>query len=247
MMRFDIVTLFPEMFQAITEYGVTGRAVTNKQLELAFWNPRDYTQDARQTVDDRPYGGGPGMVMKVEPLLAAIAAAKAACAKPCRVIMLSPQGQCITQQDLAEMSQGPRPILIAGRYEGVDERIYSLAVDEEWSIGDYVLTGGELAAMVMIDAAARFIPGVLGDENSALQDSFMEGLLDFPQYTRPENLQGLCVPDVLLSGNHQAISAWRRRQQIERTLEKRPDLLCHTPLNETEQALLNHLILEKET
>lgn len=247
-MRCDIVTLFPEMFNAITEYGVTGRAVANKQLDLTFWNPRDYTTDARQTVDDRPYGGGPGMVMKVEPLLAAIEDAKSACGEtPHRVILLSPQGRCVTQDDLVELHQGPRPIFIAGRYEGIDERLTQLVVDEEWSIGDYVLTGGELAAMVIIDAAARFIPGVLGDENSAQQDSFCEGLLDFPQYTRPENLRGLSVPDVLLSGNHQAIAAWRRRQQIERTLDKRPDLLCYSPLNETEQALLNHLILERET
>ena len=214
------------MFKALTDYGVTRRAVEKGLLELKFWNPRDYTQDRHRTVDDRPYGGGPGMVMKVEPLRGAIQAAKqAAGSANTKVICLSPQGKQVTQKEIKTLASQSHVIFVAGRYEGIDERLNLLEVDEEWSIGDFVLTGGELAAMVVIDCVSRWIPGVLGHEESANEDSFTAGLLDCPHYTRPEEIEGLKVPEVLLSGDHKAIAKWRLQQKLRRTNERRPDLL----------------------
>ncbi len=239
-MNFAVVTLFPEMFAALTEYGVVGRAFREGVTSLQCWNPRDFTTDKHQTVDDRPYGGGPGMVMRVEPLAAAVNAAKQFLAErelpDAKVIYLSPQGKRLNQNAVKEFAQGRPLILVAGRYEGVDERFIQQFVDEEWSIGDYVLSGGELAAMVLIDAVVRNLPGVLGHELSAGQDSFSEGLLDCPHYTRPEafvNAKGEAqkVPDVLLSGNHEMIRRWRHQQSLARTSERRSDLL----MNDTER------------
>jgi len=240
-MRFDVVTLFPEMFRAMLGNGVTGRAFDRGQAELALWNPRDYTQDVHRTVDDRPYGGGPGMVMKVEPLLAAIEAAKAA-APDAKVAYMSPQGRRLDQAAVGELARRHGMILIAGRYEGIDERIVGRQVDEEWSIGDYVLSGGELPALVLMDTVVRLLPDVLGDVESAQQDSYMDGLLDCPHYTRPELFDGEAVPPVLLSGNHAAIRRWRLQQSLGRTWLRRPDLLQHRRLTDEEQNLLNEFI-----
>ena len=237
-MRFDVVTLFPEMVNSVAEVGVLGRAIRNDLIQLECWNPRDYTQDKHRTVDDRPYGGGPGMLMKVQPLRDAIQNARKAAGENSKVIYLSPQGKTLTQKDVTALAQQEGLILIAGRYEGIDERIIEQEVDEEWSIGDYVLSGGELAALVMIDAVARMIPGVLGDEDSAAQDSFMEGLLDCPHYTRPEEIDGLSVPDVLFGGNHQAIKQWRMKQALGRTWLRRPELLNDLTLTDEQQQLL---------
>ncbi|MFC1603357.1 tRNA (guanosine(37)-N1)-methyltransferase TrmD [Pseudomonadota bacterium] len=242
-MRFDLVTLFPEMFRALDEQGVTGRAVDRGLVDLGFWNPRDYTQDVHRTVDDRPYGGGPGMVMKVEPLKAAIEHAKAAAKPGTPVIYLSPQGRRLDQPAAQSLAKRDGMILIAGRYEGIDERIIDCHVDEEWSIGDYVLSGGELAAMVLMDAVIRLIPGVLGDADSAEQDSHVDGLLDCPHYTRPEEIDGRAVPSVLLSGNHKAIARWRLQQSLGRTWLRRPDLIQDRKLTADEQILLDEFIL----
>jgi len=239
-MRFDVVTLFPEMFQAMT-CGVTGRALEEGVTELHLWNPRDYTEDVHRTVDDRPYGGGPGMVMKVEPLKRALDDARAA-APGSRVIHLTPQGRPFDQAAARQMAARPGLILLAGRYEGIDERLVECCVDEEWSIGDYVLSGGELAAMVIMDAVTRLLPGVLGHDQSAQQDSYMNGLLDHPQYTRPEELEGRRVPEVLRSGNHEAIRRWRLQQALGRTWLRRPDLLERRPLNDEERRLLQAFI-----
>jgi len=236
-MRFDVVTLFPEMVESVASMGVLGRAVKNGTLQLTSWNPRDYTKDKHRTVDDRPYGGGPGMLMKVEPLQAAIEDAKKA-AGDSRVIYMSPQGKKVTQQAVKTLAEQPGLIIIAGRYEGIDERIIEAFVDEEWSIGDYVLSGGELPALTLIDAIARMIPGVLGDENSAQQDSFMQGLLDCPHYTRPEEIEGRTVPSVLLSGNHRDIDLWRLKQSLGRTWLRRPDLLEALDLTQEQKQLL---------
>jgi tRNA (guanine37-N1)-methyltransferase len=225
-MKVAVVTLFPEMFGALVDYGVSGRAVRNGLLEIHCFNPRDYTADRHQTVDDRPYGGGPGMVMRPEPLGAAIAEARA-WTQGARVLYLSPQGRVLRHDAVMEMAGAARDlILIAGRYEGIDERIVALEVDEEWSIGDYVLSGGELPAMVLLDALIRQLPGALGDADSAQQDSFVAGLLDCPHYTRPPEYRGLGVPEVLLSGDHGAIERWRRQQAQARTVARRPDLLA---------------------
>lgn len=225
-MKVAVVTLFPEMFGALVDYGVSGRAVRNGLLEIRCFNPRDYTLDRHQTVDDRPYGGGPGMVMRPEPLGAAITAARA-WTQGARVLYLSPQGRVLRHDAVMEMAGAARDlILIAGRYEGIDERIVALEVDEEWSIGDYVLSGGELPAMVLLDALIRQLPGALGDADSAQQDSFVAGLLDCPHYTRPPEYRGLGVPEVLLSGDHGAIERWRRQQAQARTVARRPDLLA---------------------
>ena len=214
------------MFGALIDYGVSGRAVRNGLLEIRCFNPRDYTADRHQTVDDRPYGGGPGMVMRPEPLGAAIAEARA-WTQGARVLYLSPQGRVLRHDAVMEMAGAARDlILIAGRYEGIDERIVALEVDEEWSIGDYVLSGGELPAMVLLDALIRQLPGALGDADSAQQDSFVAGLLDCPHYTRPPEYRGLGVPEVLLSGDHGAIERWRRQQAQARTVARRPDLLA---------------------
>jgi tRNA (guanine37-N1)-methyltransferase len=237
MMRFDVITLFPEMFDAI-RLGVTGRAIDRGLAELVLWNPRDYTEDVHQTVDDRPYGGGPGMVMKVEPLLAAIQAAKAQ-NPTSKVVYLSPQGQRFVQATALAATQTSGIILIAGRYEGIDERVIHSFVDEEWSLGDFVLSGGELPAMVVIDSMIRLLPGALGHAESAEQDSFSDGLLDCPHYTRPENILDQDVPSVLLSGDHEKIRLWRLQQALGRTWLRRPDLLEGRELNKQEQELLD--------
>ena len=243
-MWFGIVSLFPEMFEALTRYGVTGRAVRNELISVDCWNPRDFTHDRHRTVDDRPYGGGPGMLMKVQPLRDAIQAAKAAAGDDARVIYLSPQGRKLDQAGVAELAKAQKLILVAGRYEGIDERLIQSEVDEEWSLGDFVLSGGELPAMVMVDAVARLVPGVLGHSDSAVEDSFYEGLLDCPHYTRPETLDGMQVPDVLLSGNHEQIRRWRLKQQLGRTWSRRPDLLEQIELNPEQQTLLSEYIRE---
>ena len=243
-MRFDVISLFPEMFEAIQQ-GVTGRAIERGQAQMVLWNPRDYTHDVHRTVDDRPYGGGPGMVMKVEPLRAAIEAARQA-APSSQVVYLSPLGRRFDQQAAQTMSQRTGLILLAGRYEGIDERLIGTCVDEEWSIGDYVLSGGELPAMVLMDAVIRLLPGVLGHEDSAVEDSYVDGLLDCPHYTRPEEIEGRGVPEVLRSGNHEAIRRWRLQQSLGRTWLRRPDLLRQRSLTDEEQILLDEFIRTHE-
>ena len=237
-MHIDIVTLFPEFALSVGSVGITGRAVRRGLLSLQAQNPRDYTDDVHRTVDDRPYGGGPGMVMKVEPLQRAIAAAKVT-QPAAKVICLSPQGERFDQRVAERLADEQALILVAGRYEGIDERLIERECDLELSIGDYIISGGELAAMIVVDAVARLLPGVLGDEQSALQDSFSDGLLDCPHYTRPEVYQGAAVPDVLLSGDHAAITRWRRQQALGRTATRRPDLLDQDSLGESDRALLN--------
>ena len=239
-MRFDIVTLFPGMFDAIRD-GITGRALERGLIEMHCWNPRDFTSDVHRTVDDRPYGGGPGMVMKVEPLRDAIRAARRE-SPDSRVVYLSPQGRVLTQQAVTGMSTLPGLILVAGRYEGVDERVLESDIDEEWSVGDYVLSGGELPAMLMIDAITRLIPGALGHALSAEQDSHVDGLLDCPHYTRPVEIDGMQIPDVLRSGNHELIRRWRLQHALVRTRERRPDLLEQRQLNAEETELLKTYI-----
>ena len=225
-MNIYLISLFPELIQQAAAYGVLGRAIKQQQVNLQCFNPRDYTEDKHRTVDDRPYGGGPGMLMKVEPLAKAIKSAKAAASEGAKVVYLSPQGQQVEQQLLVKTAAQQKDlILIAGRYEGIDERLIELLVDAEWSIGDYVLSGGEFAALVVVDAVTRLIPGVLGDDESAVQDSFMQGLLDCPHYTRPESIDGQTVPEVLLSGDHKAIQRWRLKQALGRTWLRRPELL----------------------
>lgn len=241
-MWLGVVTLFPEMFRAVTDFGVTGRAVSNGLLELQTWNPRDFTHDKHRTVDDRPYGGGPGMLMMVQPLRDAIHAAKAAAGDEAKVIYLSPQGRKLTQQGVEELAKSERLILVCGRYEGIDERIIQTEVDEEWSIGDYVLSGGELPAMTLIDSVSRLVPGVLGKQASAEQDSFSDGLLDCPHYTRPESLDGIDVPAVLLSGNHENIRRWRLQQSLGRTLLRRPELFENLALTDEQTKLLAEFV-----
>lgn len=242
-MWFGLISLFPEMFSAL-EHGVTGRALQNGLMQLSCWNPRDFAQNKHRNVDDRPYGGGPGMIMMVEPLQAAIQAARKAAPKAPVVIHLSPQGERFQQKSAEMMLKKESIIFIAGRYEGIDERLLQLEVDEEWSIGDYVLSGGELAAMTMIDVIARLIPGVLGHEDSAAKDSLSSGLLKYPQYTRPERFKDLTVPDVLLGGNHEEIDEWRLKQSLGKTWTKRPDLLDKINLDKFQQKLLMEFILE---
>jgi tRNA (guanine37-N1)-methyltransferase len=225
-MRIEVVTLFPGMIAGLTGWGVISRAIGRGVLELGCWNPRDFAHDAHRTVDDRPFGGGPGMVMMVQPLRDAIQAARAAAGGRCRTIYLTPQGRRFDQAKAAALAgSGEALVLVAGRYEGIDERVIEAEIDEEVSIGDYVLSGGELAAAVVIDAVARLLPGALGDEESARQDSFVTGLLEHPHYTRPREIDGRAVPEVLLGGNHREIEAWRARAALERTRRKRPDLL----------------------
>ncbi|HEX4869641.1 MAG TPA: tRNA (guanosine(37)-N1)-methyltransferase TrmD [Moraxellaceae bacterium] len=243
-MWIGVVSLFPEMFRALTDSGITSRAVKNGLLQVAFWNPRDFTEDAYRRVDDRPYGGGPGMVMLVEPLRRAISAAKAAAREQGlepEVIYLSPQGRVLDQPGVRELAGRQAIILLCGRYEGIDERLIRREVDAEWSIGDYVLSGGELPAMVLVDAVTRLLPGALGSEASAEEDSFTDGLLDCPHYTRPEVYEGEEVPAVLLSGDHAAIRRWRRRQSLERTLKRRPELLAKATLDKEQQKLLDEI------
>ena len=242
-MWFGLVTLFPEMFQVL-QSGITGRAIKEKLLQLDCWNPRDFAFDKHKSVDDRPYGGGPGMVMMAEPLQAAIHAAKTAAPKKPRVIYLSPQGKAFNQAAAAEFAAENALVLVAGRYEGVDERLIEQEIDEEWSIGDYVLSGGELAALVMIDAVTRLIPGAVGDIDSVSQDSLTTGLLKYPQYTRPEDFSGAKVPEVLLSGHHQLINRWRLKESLGRTWQRRPDLLQKRQLTKEEAALLAEFIKE---
>ncbi|MDX1692348.1 MAG: tRNA (guanosine(37)-N1)-methyltransferase TrmD [Ketobacteraceae bacterium] len=257
-MAFAAVTLFPEMFAALQNYGVSSRALKQGLASLTLVNPRDFTNDVHRTVDDRPYGGGPGMVMLPEPVLQAIDTARNAVISPVaataataataamspetapKVVYVSPQGRPFSQALAESVVREGRPLVfVAGRYEGIDERIIELAVDEEWSLGDYVLSGGELPAMVMMDTIIRLIPGVLGHQNSAAEDSFTEGLLDCPHYTRPEDYQGHRVPEVLLSGNHQRIREWRLKQSLGRTWLRRPDMLERKTLTSREQALLD--------
>jgi tRNA (guanine37-N1)-methyltransferase len=228
-MQFDVVTLFPEMFRAVTEWGITSRAAKQGRFGLRTWNPRDFTSDNYRTVDDRPYGGGPGMVMLAKPLEAAIGAAKAAQAAQgvasTRVVMMSPQGATLDHERVMRFAQEPGLVLLCGRYEAIDQRLIDRCVDEEVSLGDFVLSGGELPAMALMDAVVRQLPGVLGDAQSAVQDSFVDGLLDCPHYTRPEEYEGVRVPDVLLGGHHAEIEQWRRKEALRNTLAKRPDLI----------------------
>ncbi len=239
-MRFDVITLFPEMVLGSASYGVTGKAIEQDVVGLSVWNPRDYTHDKHRTVDDRPYGGGPGMVVKYQPLCDAVNDAKQKNdSKASKVVYLSPQGKQINQDLLNDASQLSQLILVAGRYEGVDERFIDAVCDEEWSLGDFVISGGELAALVVIDAVTRLIPGVLGDDESAKQDSYMNGLLDCPHFTRPEQGELGDVPDVLLSGNHKLIDRWRMKQALGRTQSRRPDLLEAKELSAEQEALLD--------
>lgn len=241
--RAGVITLFPEMLRAVTDFGVTGRAVETGQIEVRAWNPRDYATDKYRKVDDLSYGGGPGMVMQVGPLREALREARAAL-PAAQVLYLSPQGRPLDHAGVRALAARPEVILVAGRYEGVDQRFIDAEIDEEWSIGDYVLSGGELAAMVMIDAVARTLPGVLGDADSAGRDSFVDGLFDYPHYTRPEMVDGQPVPAVLLSGNHAEIARWRRKQALGLTWLRRPDLLLARLLSSEEQALLAEFIRE---
>ncbi|NOX77071.1 MAG: tRNA (guanosine(37)-N1)-methyltransferase TrmD [Gammaproteobacteria bacterium] len=245
-MNIGVVTLFPDMLNAVSTMGITGRAVERDLLHIHSWNPRDFTTDKHRTVDDRPYGGGPGMVMKVGPLKAAIRAAREELPTGSPVIHLSPQGRVLDQAGLRELAELPGLVLVASRYEGVDERLIAAEIDQEWSIGDYVLSGGELAAMVIIDGVTRLLPGALGHEDSAQQDSFSDGLLDYPHYTRPESVDGEVIPDVLRGGDHQAIHRWRQKQALGRTWLRRPDLLENMTLDETQQQWLAEFIREHE-
>lgn len=251
MLQFDVVTLFPAMFDAVTELGVTGRARERGLYQFVAWNPRDFTTNVHRTVDDRPYGGGPGMVMMAEPLDRALAAARqrqvsAGVERP-RVVHLTPQGRLLDHALVAELAHEQGLVLLAGRYEGVDERLIEGQAIEEISIGDYVLSGGELAAMVLMDSVVRQLPGALGDAESASQDSFVDGLLDHPHYTRPEVYGGATVPAVLLSGNHAVITRWRLKQSLGRTWQRRPDLLERRVLTAEERELLDEYRREQDS
>jgi len=237
-MRVDVITLFPAMFAALTDFGVVGRAIQTGKLAFSTWNVRDYTQDNYRRVDDRPYGGGPGMVMMAPPLYDTVLATRQQCGHDGPVIYLTPQGEPLKQCTLQQLVKQPGLIVICGRYEGVDERLINACVDQQYSVGDYVLSGGELAAMVLIDGVTRLLPGVLGHSESSQQDSFSQLLLEYPHYTRPEAFAGQTVPDVLRSGDHQAIARWRSKQAIGRTWERRPDLLEQAELDAQQQRLL---------
>ncbi len=238
MLHLGVITLMPEMFASM-KHGVTGRAIEQGLAKVDYWNPRDWASRPYRQVDDKPYGGGPGMVMMYEPLHGAIASARRQMPAHCKTIYLSPQGKVIKQTDLNQVADNKQPLLfLAGRYEGIDERIITNHVDEEWSLGDFVLSGGELAAMVFIDAIVRLLPGSLGHHGSAQQDSFMNGLLDYPHYTRPAVIDGASVPAQLMSGNHRDIERWRRKQSLGKTWLKRPDLLENLELNEWDKQLL---------
>ncbi|MBB4864707.1 tRNA (guanine37-N1)-methyltransferase [Pseudomonas nitritireducens] len=244
-MWIGVISIFPEMFRAISDYGITSRAVKQELIQLQCFNPRSNTEDRHQTVDDRPFGGGPGMVMKIKPLEGALGDARQAAGGPVKVIYLSPQGRKLTQAAVKELANEERLILIAGRYEGIDERFIEEHVDEEWSVGDYVLSGGELPAMVLIDAVTRLLPGALGHVDSAEEDSFTDGLLDCPHYTRPEVYADKRVPEVLLSGNHEHIRRWRLQQSLGRTWERRADLLDCRSLSGEEKKLLEEYIRQR--
>ncbi|MGH8119486.1 MAG: tRNA (guanosine(37)-N1)-methyltransferase TrmD [Gammaproteobacteria bacterium] len=247
MVEFAVITLFPEMLGAVRDYGVIGRAVKSGSIRIRSWNPRDFAEGVHRAVDDRPYGGGPGMVMMMPPVCAAIRAARDAMSGACKVIHLTPQGRLLDQNGVMELAAQERLIFVAGRYEGLDERIIETEVDEEWSIGDYVLSGGELAAMVLIDTVTRTLPGVLGHEDSAQEDSFGNGLLDYPHYTRPEEFAGRRVPEVLQSGNHEKIRRWRLRQALGRTWLRRPELLETLDLDAEQRALLEEFKTELQS
>lgn len=240
--QFDVITLFPDMIQGACSYGVTGRAIERGLLSLQCWNPRDKAENAHRTVDDRPFGGGPGMVMMAEPLSRTLEDIRQQRGNKVKLVYLSPQGRPINQQLLLEQTNDL--VLLCGRYEGIDERFIDTHVDEEWSLGDFVLSGGEIAAIAVIDAIARLIPGALGHEDSAQQDSFMNGLLDCSHYTRPEEWQGQKTPDVLMSGHHERIERWRLKQALGRTWQRRPELLEQRGMNELEQRLLQEYIDE---
>lgn len=242
----QVVTIFPGMVRTIAEYGVVGRAAERGILALGCQDPRDYTTDAHRTVDDRPYGGGPGMVMKYEPAATAINAARAAIPAGSPVVCLTPQGARFDQATAKRLAGLPGMVFLAGRYEGIDERLLQSEVDEELSLGDFVLSGGEIAAMAVIDAVVRLLPGVLGDEDSAQQDSFMQGLLDHPHYTRPEEIDGQRVPEVLLSGDHARIAKWRYQQSLGRSFLRRPELVERLELNDEQQKLLDEFLNEHE-
>jgi len=241
-----VITLFPQMFDALTKFGVISRAVKTGLIDVQCWNPRDFTSDKHNTVDDRPFGGGPGMLMMVQPLTDAIRAAKAAAGGDVHTIYLSPQGRKLDQQGVAELATHSKLLLVAGRYEGIDERVIESEIDEEWSIGDYVLSGGELPAMTLIDAVSRLVPGVLGHDMSAVEDSFASGLLDCPHYTRPEVLHGKQVPAVLLSGHHENIRRWRLKQALGRTWLRRPDMLNVLALTKEQRKLLDEFQQEHQ-
>lgn len=248
-MQVGIVSLFPEMFAAIRDYGITGRACRNGLLDLKCWNPRDFTTDRHRTVDDKPFGGGAGMLMKTEPLCAAIAAAREAQTERPTVIYLSPQGRRLDQAGVVELAGRANLVLVCGRYQGIDERVLQTEIDEEWSVGDYVLSGGELPAMVLLDAVIRYLPGALGNDDSAGQDSFAtadkgQALLDCPRYTRPQTFAGVSVPEVLTSGNHEQIRRWQLKQQLGKTWLKRPDLIEQQTLSDEQQTLLREFISE---
>lgn len=244
-LRFDVVTLFPEMFAAVTGAGISRRALERGLWQWAAWNPRNWAENAYRTVDDRPFGGGPGMVMMAAPLEKAIAAAKAARGGGGKVIYFSPQGRTLTHHRVCELAATEGAILLCGRYEGVDERLIGRCVDEEISLGDFVLSGGELAAMALIDACVRQLPGALNDDASAVEESFVAGLLDCPHYTRPEVYEGIAVPDVLLSGHHENIRRWRLKMSLARTRERRPDLLAQRAMSAEEAQLLRELEAEE--
>ena len=246
-MDIQVVTLFPEMVRAVAEFGVVGRGIERGIASLDCQDPRAFTNDPHRTVDDRPYGGGPGMVMKYEPLAAAIEAARDKVPPGSPVICLSPQGRVFDQAGAERLASLPGLILLAGRYEGIDERLVEAHVDEELSLGDFVLSGGEIAAMAVIDAIVRLLPGALGDDQSAEQDSFVNGLLDCPNYTRPEEIDGRRVPDVLLSGDHAKIAAWREKQELGRSALRRPDLLNRLDLTVEQKQLIDEYLQEQET
>jgi tRNA (guanine37-N1)-methyltransferase len=243
-MEISVVSLFPEMINEIAGYGVVGRAIDNGIVGLECVNPRDFATDKHRTVDDRPYGGGPGMVMKFEPVAAAVEQAKQTMPSGSVVVCMSPQGKPFDQATARRLAKLPGMILLAGRYEGLDERLIEAVADEEISLGDFVLSGGEIAAMAVIDAVARLLPGVLGDDESAVQDSFSDGLLDHPHYTRPELIDGRQVPEVLLSGDHARIDRWRRKQSIGRSFRRRPELVENLQLDDEQQALLAEFLQE---
>jgi tRNA (guanine37-N1)-methyltransferase len=244
-MKIGVVSIFPKMVRTIAEFGVVGRAMERQLAALHVEDPRDLATDTHRTVDDRPYGGGPGMVMKYEPVAAAIRAAKAALPEGCPVIFLTPAGRVFDQAEAERLAALPGMVLLAGRYEGIDERLIEDEVDEELSLGDFVLSGGEIAAMAVIEAVVRLLPGVLGDEDSAAQDSFVEGLLDHPHYTRPEEIGGRKVPEVLLSGDHARIARWRYKQALGRSFLRRPDLVRKLKLDPEQQKLLDEFLEEQ--